>query len=180
MIIFPFELEEEYWVPLNILDIKPNVYEITNYGNVRRIRDKYPIKAQILFSQNGAYRVVNLANTSKSRPKKYLVHRLVALLFVPNPNRYPYVNHMNNNGMDETYRNLSWVTTEMNNLYQWKSLKCALPNLSNYRIYSMIAQGRSDQDIIREMNNNIVDKEYIESIRQSWIRNNPISEYKPK
>ena len=69
MIIFPFELEEEYWVPLNILDIKPNVYEITNYGNVRRIRDKYPIKAQILFSENGAYRIVNLANTSKPRPK---------------------------------------------------------------------------------------------------------------
>ena len=179
MIIFPFELEEEYWVPLNILDIKPNIYEITNYGNVRRIRDKYPIKAQILFSQNGAYRIVNLANTSKNRPKKYLVHRLVALLFVPNPNRYPYVNHMNNNGMDETYRNLNWVTPEMNNLYQWKSLKFALPNLGNYKIYSMISQGYSDQEIIKEMNNSIVDKKYIESIRQSWIRNNPISEYNP-
>lgn len=177
MIIFPFELEEEYWVPLNILDIKPNVYEITNYGNVRRIRDKYPIKAQILFSENGAYRIVNLANTSKPRPKKYLVHRLVAMLFVPNPYGYPYVNHMNNNGMDETYRNLSWATPEMNNQHQWKSLKSSLSNLGNYKIYSMINEGHSDQEIIREMNSHIVDKDYIESIRQSWIRNNPISEY---
>lgn len=33
MLINPFELQDEYWVILNILDIKPNTYEISNYGN---------------------------------------------------------------------------------------------------------------------------------------------------
>lgn len=81
MLIFPLELENEYWVNLNILDIRPNVYEISNYGNVRRIEDKFPIKAQILINEYGAYRIVNLVTIYGSKPKKYLVHRLVGIIF---------------------------------------------------------------------------------------------------
>ena len=177
MLIFPFELEDEYWVNLNILDIRPNVYEISNYGNVRRIEDKFPIKAQTLISKYGAYRIVNLVTIHGSQPKKYLVHRLVGLVFVPNPNNYPQINHLNNNGMDECYCNLEWTTGENNTRYQQRISKYCLSNLENYQIYSMIENGASNSEIIDVMNNDLVDDEYVESIRESYIRNNPISEY---
>ena len=177
MLYFPFALEDEYWVPLNIEDIRPNVYEISNYGNVRRIEDKFPIKAQILLNEYGAYRIVNLVTIHGSKPKKYLVHRLVGMIFVPNPNNYPQINHLNNNGMDECYRNLDWTTGENNTKYQYRIDKYCLPNLENYKIYTMIENGASNQEIIDIMNHPIVDDEYVESIRESFIRNNPASEY---
>ena len=177
MLIFPLELENEYWVNLNILDIRPNVYEISNYGNVRRIEDKFPIKAQILINEYGAYRIVNLVTIYGSKPKKYLVHRLVGIIFVPNPNNYPQINHLNNNGMDECYRNLEWTTGENNTRYQQRINKYCLSNLENYQIYYMIENGASNSEIINTMNNDLVDDEYVESIRDSYIRNNPISKY---
>ena len=179
MIIFPFVIDPEYWVPLNILDIRPDTYEISNYGNVRRIEDKYPIKAQVLLNEYGAYRIVNLVTTGSSKPKKYLVHRLVGLLFVPNPNNYPQINHANNNGMDECYRNLKWVTEEQNTEYQRYTNKLFLPNLDNYTIYTLIEQGLDDDEIMSIINHPIADVEYIESNRESYIRNNPKSQYNP-
>lgn len=136
MLIQPFELQDECWVVLNILDIRPNVYELSNYGNVRRIEDKYPIKAQVSKNEYGAYRIVNLATIHPGcKNKKYLVHRLVAIMFVENPNNYPQVNHLNNNGMDECYQNLSWVTEEYNTNYQNIIKGICLSNIDNYNIF---------------------------------------------
>ena len=42
------------------------------------------------------------------------VHRLVAETFIPNPNNYPYVDHINNNTTDNNYLNLRWATQSMN------------------------------------------------------------------
>lgn len=175
MIYSPLVPLDEYWVPLNILDIRPNVYEISNYGNVRRISDKFPIKHQILLNEYGAYRIVNLVSTTTAKPKKYLVHRLVGIVFVPNPYGYPQINHINNNGMDDCTTNLEWVTPEYNTNYQYMINGTFLDNLDNYAIYKMIEDGCNDSDIISTFPH--IDLSYVEMIRESYIRNNPKSEY---
>lgn len=38
------------------------------------------------------------------------VHRLIALAFVPNPNNYPEVDHLNFDRTDFSIDNLSWIT----------------------------------------------------------------------
>lgn len=43
-----------------------------------------------------------------------LVHRLVAEAFIPNPNNYPIVRHMNNNPSDNRVSNLKWGTQSDN------------------------------------------------------------------
>ena len=177
MIQFPLEPIDEFWVALNIFDIRKNIYEISNYGNVRRIADKFPIKHQILVNEYGAYRIVNLVTVHSSQPKKYLVHRLVGILFVPNPYNYPQINHINNNGMDECSINLEWSTPEHNTNYQRYIDGLLLSNLDNYSIYKMIESGMDNKSIIDVMRNPIVDNQYIEEIRKSYIRNNPISEF---
>lgn len=176
MIYSPLVPIEEYWVPLNVLDIRPNTYEISSYGNIRRIADKYPIKAQILLNEYGAYRIVNLVSISTTKPKKYLVHRLVGIVFIPNPYNLPQINHINNNGMDETPLNLEWATPEYNTQYQETIKGIFLDNLTNYEIYRMIESGLSDEDII-DCLKLPVDSQYIQMIRESVIRNNPVSEY---
>lgn len=44
------------------------------------------------------------------------IHRLVAEYFIPNPNNYDEVDHIDRNKQNNHISNLRWVTSSMNNL----------------------------------------------------------------
>lgn len=46
--------------------------------------------------------------------KRYAVHRLVALTFIPNPENKPFVCHKDNNSMNPHVSNLYWGTAKEN------------------------------------------------------------------
>jgi hypothetical protein len=46
--------------------------------------------------------------------KSYSIHRLVAELYVPNPNNLPEIDHKDNNRFNNHYTNLEWVSGEEN------------------------------------------------------------------
>lgn len=46
--------------------------------------------------------------------KKYYVHRLVAQVYIPNPDNLPCVAHKNNNPLDNMVSNLYWCTQQEN------------------------------------------------------------------
>lgn len=78
-------------------------YSITKDGRIWHDRYEYFLKTKIV---NGYECVSNLKLCS--------VHRLVAKVFIPNPNNYPCVNHINEDKLDNTVDNLEWVTQKMN------------------------------------------------------------------
>lgn len=63
-------------------------------------------------SRNGMYHAVSATINGKQR--HYLVHRLVAEAFCPNPENKPQVNHIDGNGHNNLPINLEWCTPAEN------------------------------------------------------------------
>lgn len=95
-------------------------YGISIDGEVKHLRTGY-IKKNCM-NQNNKYYVVNLYddNNKMCRP---LVHRLVALTYLPNPNNLPQVNHKDENKLNNHRDNLEWCTAAYNNTYNDKAKK---------------------------------------------------------
>ena len=64
---------------------------------------------------NSGYHCVKLFNAEGR--KSFLLHRLVAEAFIPNPDNKPEVNHDNGNKADCSKGNLEWMTSAENKLH---------------------------------------------------------------
>jgi hypothetical protein len=51
---------------------------------------------------------------ANNKPKLWLVHRLVATVFILNPNGYKVVNHKDGSKYNNHWRNLEWCTQKYN------------------------------------------------------------------
>lgn len=86
-----------------------DIYELNENGEVRnKITGNY-IKGDI--NNAGYYRVCLY---KKPRKERYFRHRLVAELFIPNPNNLPEVNHINGDKSKNCASNLQWCNRTHN------------------------------------------------------------------
>jgi len=90
-------------------------YIITDVSQVFNVKRKKLIKLQL---DKDGYLVVQLWKNSKA--KKFKMHRLVAMAFIPNPENKPQVNHINGIKYDNSIENLEWVTQSENMLHAYK------------------------------------------------------------
>lgn len=65
------------------------------------------------------YPVVYLCKGHKSKTVK--VHRIIAMAFIPNPEKKPQVNHKNGDKLDYSIKNLEWVTAKENIIHAHKT-----------------------------------------------------------
>ena len=95
------------WKKIIIDGIETN-YSVSNEGEVKN--DKTNRKMTLGFHQG--YRTVGLKVNGKNKGLR--VHRLVANVFIPNPEKKPYVNHIDGNRGNNKLENLEWVTPSEN------------------------------------------------------------------
>jgi len=103
------ELNNLTWKTVNHPEIKN--MEISEFGHLRRNNSKIIRVGTI---DNNGYRSIKIGmGTGKS--KKFLVHRLVALTFLPECNIEGYiVDHKNEIKMDNHYTNLQFISRKEN------------------------------------------------------------------
>ena len=86
------------------------IYQISSLG---RIRNSYGRILKPETSRNG-YKRITLWDR-----KKYQIHRLVAIAFIPNPENKETVNHKNGIKTDNSVENLEWNTRSENSKHAY-------------------------------------------------------------
>lgn len=103
------------------------LYQISNYGDVKSFHNYGNQKERImkLCIKKGYYEVGLRKNGIK---KYYLVHKLVANAFIPNPNNLPCINHKDENKLNNNVNNLEWCTYAYNNSYGDRLKRVSISN----------------------------------------------------
>lgn len=102
---------DEIWTNINGFQ---GIYKISNYGRVKSFRNGKESILKLDENNCGYYRVSLYKNHKRYR---FLVHRLVAEHFIPNPENLPIVNHKDETTYNNHVSNLEWLTCSDNQLY---------------------------------------------------------------
>lgn len=106
-------MTNEEWKPIPHTDGR---YEVSNYGHVRTNNQRPGLLTLTKQPKGYRYAMVTLSN---GKLKNCRVHRLVAQMFLPNPEGLPEVNHKDGNKDNNHVDNLEWVTRSANVRHSW-------------------------------------------------------------
>jgi hypothetical protein len=113
-------------------------YSINRLGEIYSNKHKKNLKP----SDNGSgyLKVVLTKNKIKKTIK---IHRLLALQFIPNPNNYTIIDHIDRNSLNNSLDNLRWTTISINNRNRNIPNKSGFPNINinscgNYKVVIML------------------------------------------
>lgn len=116
-------LEGEIWKDI------PNyegLYKVSNLGRFISLKrevvghngGKYEIKDRIFYgnlNKHNGYLYIHLSQNGKGHG--FRAHKIVALVFIPNPNNYPIINHKDENKQNNRADNLEWCDSRYNANY---------------------------------------------------------------
>lgn len=144
MFFYGGKMETEMWRDIEGFE---GLYQISSYGRVKSLQmyttGRIIKRDKILkpFSNGNGYLVVHLRKNNK-RFVKY-VHRLVSEAFIPNPNKYPCINHMDESKNNNKADNLEWCTFRYNNNYGNHNIKLSKSKLK------LVDQYDKDLNLVR-------------------------------
>jgi len=99
----------EIWKKINFENLNfSNDYEISSFGNIRNFKTKRILKIN---NKKDGYSNITLNG------KTFVLHRLVAIAFIDNPNNKPTVNHIDKNKHNNKLDNLEWATYSEQSLH---------------------------------------------------------------
>lgn len=108
-------MKKEYWKPVVGYE---GLYEVSNWGRVKSLPRNGTVKyARILKFHTNRQGYLQVGLCKNNKLKIFLVHRLVAEAFLPNPDNLPEVNHKDENKTNNSVDNLEWCDAKYNHNY---------------------------------------------------------------
>ena len=124
-------------------------YQVSNFGRVWSVV-KQQYKNQRI-GKDGYYKVTLIAKNGKQKTER--VHRLVALAFIPNPDRLPQVNHKDECKTNNCVENLEWCDAKYNTLYssyKWSGENNGMKNPEVRQKHLLICQSDEHREKSRQ------------------------------
>ena len=123
-------------------------YQVSNLGRIYSKKRRACLKVKRLAGRG--YYQVRLSKEGKYYYKN--LHRLIAETFIPNPNKYRTVNHINGNKLDNRLSNLEWADDcrqqhEACLLGLKPTTKHILTESEIIKVYEMYSKGTSVKEI---------------------------------
>lgn len=111
---------QEVWLPIQGYE---GIYEVSNLGRVKRVKHfvfhknntKHLLPEKMLKPTKRNYNTYySVGLWMNNIDKRFTVHRLMAIHFIPNPENKPHINHIDGNKDNNSLSNLEWVTRSEN------------------------------------------------------------------
>ena len=122
-------------------------YTIDIFGNVFSKKSNKNICQYI---NNRGYKLVNLCKNGKEVHK--FVHRLVAEAFIPNSHNLPFVNHIDENKLNNYVGNLEWCSPKYNINFGTRSKRVSKALTNRTDLSKKIVQLNKAGDVINTYN----------------------------
>lgn len=145
-------MQEEIWKVYNRNYYNHHLVEVSNYGNVRidgKLKKFNLSPKQLYYNFCGMY-----------------LHRIIAELFIPNPENKPEIDHIDTNKLNNRVDNLRWVTRKENlnnkqTLINYSKVRKGVPK--NDRVKRLLSNQMKGRKWMSDSNNTVfVKSEYFD------------------
>lgn len=144
------------------------IYQISNLGRVKRLVSEKCEKERIIsITKDERYGYCRVMLSKQGHAKRFLLHRLLAIHFIPNPYNKPCIDHINGVRHDNRLENLRWCTHLENNNFP-------LAKENNSIAHKALSQNekwrKKNRDAVkRAMERPEVRKKISEARKRNWL-----------
>lgn len=127
------------------------LYQVSNFGRIKSLKFACNIGGKILKPRlRGRYFVIALYKNNQR--KDYSIHRIVAKHFVKNKENKLYVNHKDENSLNNKANNLMWCTHKENMNWGTRNKRISAGNSNNPKKCKKVIQLDLNGNFIKEWN----------------------------